>query len=331
MPRGGGTGWAGGAVPRGSGVVLALERLDRVRALDPLQWRMHVEAGRDDGDRAAPRARERPLLPARPGRRRESQIGGNVATNAGGPHCFKYGVTGAWVTGHRGRARARRARPLRRARAQGRRRLRPALAADRLGGDARRHHRGLAAADPGAAPARCPSPRSTPAPTAVRRRCERLMAAGPVPAAIEYLDGGDARRRRRRISRRRTGWRRLPRHQRVRQRRGRPRRAGRGARARARSAGVLTPERSRRAVALARRRRPRRQLARARASSRRTSPCRSSGWPRRSRRRCGSASGTGCEACSWGHAGDGNLHATFLLDARDQLALQRARTRPPAR
>ncbi len=32
----------------------------------------------------------------------------------------------------------------------------------------------------------------------------------------------------------------------------------------------------------------------------------------------------GLEACSWGHAGDGNLHATFLLDARDQLALRRA-------
>ena len=32
----------------------------------------------------------------------------------------------------------------------------------------------------------------------------------------------------------------------------------------------------------------------------------------------------GLEACSWGHAGDGNIHATFMLDARDQLALRRA-------
>src|SRR6185437_1686747 len=34
-----------------------------------------------------------------PGASEQSQIGGNVATNAGGPHAYKYGVTGAWVTG----------------------------------------------------------------------------------------------------------------------------------------------------------------------------------------------------------------------------------------
>src|SRR3979409_1394363 len=34
-----------------------------------------------------------------PGASEQSQIGGNVATNAGGPHALKYGVTGAWVTG----------------------------------------------------------------------------------------------------------------------------------------------------------------------------------------------------------------------------------------
>src|SRR5262249_35136616 len=44
-PRGGGTGWAGGAVPVEGGIVLGLDRLDRVRAFDPLLWRMHVEAG----------------------------------------------------------------------------------------------------------------------------------------------------------------------------------------------------------------------------------------------------------------------------------------------
>src|SRR6185312_1929205 len=34
-----------------------------------------------------------------PGAAEQAQIGGNVATNAGGPHALKYGVTGAWVTG----------------------------------------------------------------------------------------------------------------------------------------------------------------------------------------------------------------------------------------
>jgi FAD/FMN-containing dehydrogenase len=46
------------------------------------------------------RAREGGLLfPPDPGGAEQSQIGGNVATNAGGPHAYKYGVTGAWVTG----------------------------------------------------------------------------------------------------------------------------------------------------------------------------------------------------------------------------------------
>src|SRR5919204_5422519 len=44
VPRGGGTGFAGGAVPFG-GAVLGLERMRRVRAFDPLLWRVEVEAG----------------------------------------------------------------------------------------------------------------------------------------------------------------------------------------------------------------------------------------------------------------------------------------------
>jgi FAD/FMN-containing dehydrogenase len=98
VPRGGGTGYAGGAVPLG-GVVLSLERLNRVRSFAPLLWRMEVEAGvTTAGVRGL--ARENGLLfPPDPGATEQSQIGGNIATNAGGPHAFKYGVTGAWVTG----------------------------------------------------------------------------------------------------------------------------------------------------------------------------------------------------------------------------------------
>ncbi len=97
-PRGGGTGFAGGAVPLG-GAVLGLERLRGVRSLDPLLWRMEVEAGVTTAD-VRRLARENGLLfPPDPGAAEQSQIGGNVATNAGGPHAFKYGVTGDWVTG----------------------------------------------------------------------------------------------------------------------------------------------------------------------------------------------------------------------------------------
>jgi FAD/FMN-containing dehydrogenase len=97
-PRGGGTGYAGGAVPLG-GVVLSLERLTRVRSFDPLLWRIEVEAGVRTGE-VRRLARESGLFfPPDPGGSEQSQIGGNIATNAGGPHAFKYGVTGKWVTG----------------------------------------------------------------------------------------------------------------------------------------------------------------------------------------------------------------------------------------
>jgi glycolate oxidase subunit GlcD len=98
-PRGGGTGYAGGCVPTQGGVVLSTERLVRVRSFDPLQWRMEVEAGVTTAH-VRRLARESGLLfPPDPGAAEQSQIGGNVATNAGGPHAFKYGPTGAWVSG----------------------------------------------------------------------------------------------------------------------------------------------------------------------------------------------------------------------------------------
>jgi glycolate oxidase subunit GlcD len=99
IPRGGATGFAGGAVPLHGGVVLSLERMNQVRALEPLRWRMHVEAGLTTAH-VRRLARENGLLfPPDPGAGEQSQIGGNIATNAGGPHAFKYGVTGDWVSG----------------------------------------------------------------------------------------------------------------------------------------------------------------------------------------------------------------------------------------
>jgi glycolate oxidase subunit GlcD len=97
--RGGGTGLAGGAIPVMGGVVIGFERMNRVRQFDPLLWRIHVEAGVTTGD-IQRHARENGLrFPPDPGAAEMSQIGGNIACNAGGPHAFKYGVTGNWVTG----------------------------------------------------------------------------------------------------------------------------------------------------------------------------------------------------------------------------------------
>jgi glycolate oxidase subunit GlcD len=99
VARGGGTGLTGGAVAVHGGVVCSLERLRRVRELEPALWRMFPEAGVSTHD-VQRLARENGLMFAPdPGAAEQSQIGGNVATNAGGPHALKYGVTGAWVAG----------------------------------------------------------------------------------------------------------------------------------------------------------------------------------------------------------------------------------------
>ena len=98
VARGGGTGLAGGSVPDG-GVVISLTRLDRIRSLDPGLWRMEVEAGVTTETVHRIALENGLLFPPDPGAGGQSTIGGNVATNAGGPHAFRYGVTGNWVTG----------------------------------------------------------------------------------------------------------------------------------------------------------------------------------------------------------------------------------------
>ncbi len=99
VPRGGGTGLTGGAVATHGGVVCSLERLRQVRELEPELWRILPEAGVSTRD-VQRLARENGLMFAPdPGAAEQSQIGGNVATNAGGPHALKYGTTGAWVAG----------------------------------------------------------------------------------------------------------------------------------------------------------------------------------------------------------------------------------------
>jgi FAD/FMN-containing dehydrogenase len=103
VPVGGRSGYSAGIVPvDGDGretVAIALDRLDRIRSFEPLLWRMEAEAGVTTAT-VARRARENGLLfGPDPGAAEQSQLGGNLATNAGGPHAFKYGVTGRWVTG----------------------------------------------------------------------------------------------------------------------------------------------------------------------------------------------------------------------------------------
>jgi glycolate oxidase subunit GlcD len=104
VPVGGRSGLAGGAAvvhpgAAGQTIALSLERLRAVRSFEPELWRMEAEAGVTTAT-IARLARENGLLfPPDPGAPEQSQLGGTIATNAGGPHAFKYGVTGDWVTG----------------------------------------------------------------------------------------------------------------------------------------------------------------------------------------------------------------------------------------
>ncbi|WP_043770000.1 FAD-binding oxidoreductase [Algiphilus aromaticivorans] len=97
VTRGAGTGLSGGANASEGCILLALHRLDRILELDPAQGIARVEPGVLNGALDA-RAREHGLVYAPdPASRDISSIGGNVATNAGGACCLKYGVTGDHV------------------------------------------------------------------------------------------------------------------------------------------------------------------------------------------------------------------------------------------
>ena len=90
VPHGGNTGLVGGGVPRG-GVVLSTARLDRIRAVDPLNRTMTVEAGVILADVQAAADQAGALFPLSLGAEGSCRIGGNLATNAGGTNVLRYG------------------------------------------------------------------------------------------------------------------------------------------------------------------------------------------------------------------------------------------------
>ena len=90
-PQGGNTGLCGGAVAKPDGVLLSLGRMNRVRAIDPLNFTITVEAGcvLAEVQRAAEAADR--LFPLSLGAEGSCQIGGNLSTNAGGINVLRYG------------------------------------------------------------------------------------------------------------------------------------------------------------------------------------------------------------------------------------------------
>ena len=95
--RGAGTSICGAPVPIKRGIVLSLTRMDRIIEVNTPDRYCIVQPGVVNGDLQARLAREGFFYPPDPGSYMASTIGGNVAQNAGGPRCLKYGVTVDYV------------------------------------------------------------------------------------------------------------------------------------------------------------------------------------------------------------------------------------------
>lgn len=98
-PRGAGVGYVGGCVPVKGGLVISVANMRRIIEVNPADGVAVVEAGVLTADLQAACAELGWFYPPDPASRKESSIGGNIATNAGGPRCLKYGVTRAYVLG----------------------------------------------------------------------------------------------------------------------------------------------------------------------------------------------------------------------------------------
>lgn len=99
VPRGAGTGLSGGATPQAGGIMIVLTRMTRILDLDVPNRMATVEAGCVNLWLTKAVERYRLFYAPDPASQAACTIGGNVAENAGGPHCLKHGVTTNHVLG----------------------------------------------------------------------------------------------------------------------------------------------------------------------------------------------------------------------------------------
>ncbi|MBK8798017.1 MAG: FAD-binding protein [Anaerolineales bacterium] len=99
VARGAGTGLSGGAVPARGGVIIEFARLKRIVELNPSGRNGIVQSGVVNLTLDAAAKQLGLYYPPDPSSGRSSLLGGNIGENAGGPHCFKYGVTTNYITG----------------------------------------------------------------------------------------------------------------------------------------------------------------------------------------------------------------------------------------
>jgi len=95
--RGGGTGYTGGSVPTRGGLVMSLERMNRILEIDQLNLLARVQPNVITGDLQDAVEQVGLFYPPDPASLRQSALGGNVAECAGGPRAFKYGTTRRYV------------------------------------------------------------------------------------------------------------------------------------------------------------------------------------------------------------------------------------------
>ena len=98
-PRGAGVGYVGGCVPSKGGIALSLARMNRIKEIHFADGVAVIEPGVITGDFQKAARAQGLFYPPDPASLKECSLGGNIATNAGGPRCLKYGVTRQYILG----------------------------------------------------------------------------------------------------------------------------------------------------------------------------------------------------------------------------------------
>ena len=99
VPRGMASGLAAASIPFSGGITLSLTRMNQILEIDEENMTAAVETGVITADLQTEVEKIGLFYPPDPASVRQSTIGGNIACNAGGPRCLKYGITGDYVMG----------------------------------------------------------------------------------------------------------------------------------------------------------------------------------------------------------------------------------------
>ena len=98
-PRGAGHGYVGGCVPMHGGIALSTERMGKILEINAKDFVAVVQPAVNTAEFQAAVEKRGLYYPPDPASRANNSLGGNIATNAGGPRCLKYGVTRDYVLG----------------------------------------------------------------------------------------------------------------------------------------------------------------------------------------------------------------------------------------